>query len=141
MPPLTVLVDFPETRYYPQEQLVTWHPHGLLDDKVAGEILEFMEYEEEHALEPFNRYADLGAVTEVRLKVGSAFEFVKRRRARYRGPAVKSALFGETTVCYGIARMYEALMEGSLIQVRAFRVREKAAEWLEVPLSLLQPED
>ena len=53
---------------------------------------------------------------------------------------VKSAFFAETTVGYGIARMYESLMEGAMIQVRAVRTRAAAAEWLGVPLDVLLPD-
>jgi hypothetical protein len=51
---------------------------------------------------------------------------------------VKSAFFSDTTVGLGIARMYEALMEEATIQVCAFRERSAAAEWLGVPLEILQ---
>ena len=54
---------------------------------------------------------------------------------------MKSVVFSEDWVGFGIARMYESLMEGSSIEVRAFRVRAKAAEWLEVPAEVLELED
>jgi hypothetical protein len=37
-----------------------------------------------------------------------------------------------------IARMYEELMEGCRIQVCTFRDRAAAAEWLGVPVGVLQ---
>lgn len=52
---------------------------------------------------------------------------------------VKSAFFSDRTVGLGIARMYEALIQEAVIQVRAFRERAAAAEWLGVPLEILQP--
>jgi hypothetical protein len=36
--------------------------------------------------------------------------------------------------------MYESLMEGAMIQVRAVRTRAAAAEWLGVPMDVLLPE-
>jgi hypothetical protein len=36
--------------------------------------------------------------------------------------------------------MYESLMEGAPIQVRAFRERTAAAEWLGVSVDVLQPD-
>src|SRR5439155_1078046 len=53
--------------------------------------------------------------------------------------AVKSGFFADTIVGFGMARMYEALMEEATIQVRAFRERAAAAEWLGVPLEILEP--
>ena len=55
------------------------------------------------------------------------------------GESVRSAFFADTTVGFGIARLYEELMHGAAIQVRAFRDRAAAAEWLGVPVRLLQP--
>jgi hypothetical protein len=48
--------------------------------------------------------------------------------------------YGRATVGLGIARMYESLVQGATIQVRAFRERAAAAEWLSVPLEILGPD-
>ncbi len=54
---------------------------------------------------------------------------------------VKSALFSEDWIGFGIACMYEGLMKGTLIEARAFRDRAKAAVWLGVPAEILKLED
>ena len=54
---------------------------------------------------------------------------------------MKSALFSEDWVGFGIARLYESLMKETLIEVRAFRDRAKAAVWLDVPPEILKLED
>jgi hypothetical protein len=54
---------------------------------------------------------------------------------------VKSALFSEDWVGFGIARMYESLMKETLIDARAFRDRATAAAWLRVPAEILKLED
>jgi hypothetical protein len=133
----TLLKTFPHTRYYPEWRLLTWHPCGLFDDALADKIVEVIGLEERLEEAPFHRYMDLSGLTHIRLKVGHVFEVAKQRRA-VREP-VKSAFFSETIVGLGIARMYEALMEEATIQVRAFRERGAAAEWLGVPLEVLQP--
>jgi hypothetical protein len=53
---------------------------------------------------------------------------------------VKSALFSEDWVGFGIARLYESLMKETLIEARAFRDRAKAAAWLSVPSGILKLE-
>src|SRR5439155_26864958 len=83
------------------------------------------------------RYKDFNRLTHIRLKVGHVFDVAKLRRSV--SEPVKSALFSDTIVGLGIARMYEALMEEAIIQVRAFRKRAAAAEWLGVPLEILEP--
>jgi len=44
-------------------------------------------------------------------------------------------------VAFGIASMYESLMEDTLIEARAFRDLAAAAEWLAVPVDVLTLKD
>jgi len=113
-------------------------PRGLFDDDLADKIVELIASEERIEQGPFHRYADFSRLTHIRLKIGHVFDVAKRRRAVTE--AVKSAFFADTIVGFGIARMYESLMEGATIQARAFRERAAAAEWLSVPLEILQPD-
>ena len=134
----TLLKTVPHTRYDAKWNLITWHPRGVFDDALADEIVGVIQSEEDHEETPFHRYTDFGGLTEIRLKIGHVFQIAEQRREA--AEPVKSAIFAETTVGYGIARMYESLMEGAVIQVRAFRVRAAAAEWLGVPLDVLLPD-
>jgi hypothetical protein len=136
--PLSALLKtFPYTRYYPEWRLLTWHPRGLFDDALADKIIVAVGSEEHVEEVPFHRYTDFSGLTHIRLKVGHIFDVAKLRRTA--SEPVKSAFFSDTTVGLGIARMHEALMEEATIQVRAFRERGAAAEWLGVPLEVLQP--
>jgi hypothetical protein len=136
--PLAALLKaLPYTRYYSEWRLLTWHPRGLFDDALADKIIGAVGSEERVEVEPFHRYTDFSGLTHIRLKVGHVFDVAKLRRTV--SEPVKSAFFSDTTVGLGIARMYEALMEEATIQVRAFRERGAAAEWLGVPLEILQP--
>ena len=137
-PLASLLKTFPHTRYYPEWRLLTWHPRGLFDDPLADKIIRVVGSEEFFDESPFHRYTDLSGLTHIRLKVGHVFEIAKHRRGV--SEPVKSAFFSDTTVGLGIARMYESLMEGAIIQVHAFRERAAAAEWLGVPLEILQPD-
>jgi hypothetical protein len=136
-PLATLLKTIPHTRYYPDWRLLTWHPRGLLDDAFADRIVGVIGSEERIEEVPFHRYADFSGLTHIRLKVGHVFDLAKQRSAV--SEPVKSAFFSDTIVGLGIARMYEALMEGAMLQVRAFRERAAAGEWLGVPLEILQP--
>jgi hypothetical protein len=127
-------------RYHPQARLLTWHPHGVFDDDVADRAVEFVESNEQTAGVPFHRYADFCGLTEIRLTFGHALQIGEHRRTTYAGRArVKSAFFCEWPVGFGIARTSEELMERASIEVRAFRAREAAAEWLGVPEDILNP--
>ena len=133
-----VLKTFDHTRFHAECNLFTWHPRGEFDDALADEIVGLIESEELSHDAPFSRYTDLSQLTNIRLKIGHIFQIAERRREV--GIPVKSAIFADTTVGHGIARMYESLMEGASIQVRAFRERAEAAEWLGVPVEMLQPD-
>ena len=51
---------------------------------------------------------------------------------------MKSALFSEDWVGFGIALLYESLMKETSLDARAFRDRAKAAVWLGVPAEILK---
>src|SRR5207244_8697147 len=130
-----LLKTLPYTRYYPEWRLLTWHPRGLFDDALADKIVGLIGSEERVEQVPFHRYADFSGLTHIRLKVGHVFDVAKLRRGV--SEPVKSACFSHTIVGLGIDRMYEALMEESIIKVRAFRERAAAAVWLGVRLAIL----
>jgi hypothetical protein len=130
-----LLRTLPHMRYHPEWRLLTWHPRGLFDDALADKIIGLIGAEERVEQVPFHRYADFSGLTHIRLKIGHVFDVAKQRRAV--PEAVKSAFFADTIVGFGMARMYEALMEEATIQVRAFRERTAAAEWLGVPMERL----
>jgi hypothetical protein len=126
------------THYRADWHLFTWHPRGIMDDALADEIVGIVESQELFQDAPFNRYTDFSGLTNIQLKIGHVFQVAERRREA--NEPAKSAFFADTTVGFGIARMYEELMKAAPIQVRAFRNRAEAAEWLGVPTEMLQPD-
>jgi hypothetical protein len=139
IPPTPLLPDFPHTRFFPELALVTWRPQGVFDAEHAEKVLAFVEEAERQAERPFNRYTDLSGITEMRLRARHVFS-IAERRLHVQLP-VKSAFFSDRLLSFSFARMIEILMEDATIHVRAFRDREAAAEWLEVPLEILTAED
>ena len=118
-----VLKNFPGTRYYPEFRLTTWHPQGTFDTALANKVIAFI---------------DLSGIVEIRIGIGSIIEMARRRRF-VREP-VKSALFGQDRARLEVAQSYERLMQdATMIQVRSFSDRNAAAEWLEVPETILEP--
>ena len=133
-----VLKNFPGTRYYPEFRLTTWHPQGTFDTALANKVIAFIEWEEYIQEAPFDRYTDLSGIVEIRIGIGSIIEMARRRRF-VREP-VKSALFGQDRARLEVAQSYERLMQdATMIQVRSFSDRQAAAEWLDVPETILEP--
>ncbi len=134
-----VLVGLPHLRYHPAYQLVTWQPHGVLDDFLLDEAAAWTFATEQLTEPSFHRFIDLSQLTDIHFKKGHIFKLAHRRREE-RGdrPLVRSAFFCDKDKGFGIARLYADLMRGSSLQVAAFRERAAAAEWLGVPLEILE---
>ena len=127
--------------HYPAHNLVAWQPQGVLDDQLLDEIGEWL-CDIEKASAALKRFVDFSRLTEVAVRTTHLFEFARKRAEQFAGvTAVKSALFSEDWVGFGIARMYESLMKGTPIDARAFRDRVTAAIWLDVPAEILKLED
>ena len=128
-------------RTYPAYDLVAWQPQGVLDDRLLDEIGEWL-CDLEKVWPPSRRFVDFGRLTEVAVRTSHVFKFARKRAEQFPGVTpVKSALFSEDWIGFGIACMYEGLMKGTLIDARAFRDRAKAAVWLGVPAEVLKLED
>jgi hypothetical protein len=130
-----------DVRHYSAHNLVAWQPQGILSDQLLDDIGEWICHIEK-ASAPFNRFVDLSGLTEVAVRTKHVFEFARKRAEQYAGVGpVKSALFSEDWITFGIAQLYEILMEGTPIDARAFHDRAKAAAFLGVPAEVLKLED
>ena len=124
-------------RHYADYELVTWQPTGTLDDAMLDQIAEWL-VNIEKVLLPFKRFVDLSQLTTIAVRSRHLFEFARKRAEEFAGDApVRTALYCDNWVGFGIAEMYEALMTGTAIQASAFRDRAKAAEWLGIPVTVL----
>src|SRR6266508_5808543 len=119
---------FPRTWYHPRWRLLTWFPRGVLNEAFADQVIEFIEMEERIQEAPFDRYADLSGLTHIRIGIDHIIHTARRRR-KVKQPA-KSALFSDNPMTFGVAHSYELLMSDAMIEVRAFKERRAAAQWL-----------
>jgi hypothetical protein len=128
-------------RHYPAHSLVAWQPQGVLDDELLDEIGEWLCHIEK-ASAPFKRFVDFSRLSSVAIRTKHVFAFARKRAEQFAGVTpVKSALFSDDWVGFGIAQLYESLMKETLIDAQAFRDRAKAAAWLGVPAEILKLED
>src|SRR5262249_41130481 len=106
----------PFLRHYPAYELVAWQPQGTLDDHMLDEIAEWLLVIEKVA-RPFKRYVDFSQLTSVAVRTRHVFEFARKRAEQFEGVApVRTALFSDDWVSFGIACLYESLMENPNIQ-------------------------
>src|SRR5580765_1493792 len=104
-----------DLRHYPAHDLVAWQPQGVLDDQLLDEIGEWLCHIEK-ASASFNRFADFSRLTEVAVRTDHVFKFARKRAEQFvGGTPVKSALFCEDWVGFGVAQLYESLMKDTPI--------------------------
>jgi len=128
-------------RYYPAHRLMAWQPRGTLDDLMLDQIAEWL-VDIERASLPFKRFVDLSQLTTVAVRTRHVFKVARRRAEQFTGvEPVRTALFSGDWVAFGIALLYESLMENTLIEARAFRDLATAAEWLAIPIDVLTLKD
>ena len=135
------VVGPPFLRHYPTFELMTWQPQGSLDDVMLDQIAEWLVNIEKVSL-PFKRFIDFSQLTSIAIRSRHIFDFARRRAEQFAGTTpVRTALFCHEWIGFGIARFYESLMENTQIEARAFRDRNKAAQWLGIPADVLTLKD
>jgi hypothetical protein len=88
------------------------------------------------------RFVDLSQLASVAVSTRHVFEFARKRAEQFTGlDPVRTALFSDDWIGHAIARLYESLMEDTLIEVRAFRDLAWAAEWIGIPVDILTLKD
>src|SRR5262245_59863178 len=131
----------PFLRHYPAYELVAWQPKGTLVDVMLDEIADWVLVIEKVA-RPFKRFVDFSRLTTVAVRTRHVFEFARKRTGQFAGVApVRTAMFSDDWVSFGIACIYESLMEDTPIEARSFRDRRWAADWLSVPIDVLTLKD
>jgi hypothetical protein len=128
----------PEVQFHEDIRLLIYRPRGLLNEAAVNKIISVVEELEAVSQKPFNRFSDTLEADEVELN----FQYVihvslYRRRAHLGRLQVKSAILATDATVIHYARLLALLTQGSSINVRIFQEREKAAQWLGVPIELL----
>jgi hypothetical protein len=130
-----------DLRYYEAYQLVAWQPRGILNDDMLDQIADWL-LKIENVSRPFIRFVDFSRLTRVAVRTRHVFEFSERRLREYTGlTPIRTALFCNFWVGFGIALLYETLMKDTRIEARAFRDLTSAAAWLSVPVDILSLAD
>jgi hypothetical protein len=118
--------------------LMVGRPKGVLDAAEALRIVEFIEIRETQSETGFNRFCDLTRLNRIDLSSSDLERLASRRREFNPDDIrVKSAFFATDPLAFGIARMYELLLNSPRIEVEVFKDIQAAADWLGVKLDRL----
>jgi hypothetical protein len=128
----------PELEFHEDMQLLIYRPLGVIDEAAVEKVLSVLEDLEARLEKPFNRFSDTLAADEVELNFKHVIQFSLCRRLSYAGhPPVKSAILATDATMIHYGRLHALLTQGSPINVRVFKDRKEAADWLGVPIERL----
>jgi hypothetical protein len=114
-----------------RDAVMVGRPKGILDASEALQIVEFVEIKEIEMESGFDRFIDLTHLDSIKLSAGEVSKLADRRRKfKPNDIRVKSAFLATHPLSYGIARMYEQLLNSDRIEVHVFSELEEAAAWL-----------
>jgi hypothetical protein len=127
-----------DIEFHEDVRLLVYRPRGILDEAALNEVLTALESLEANLQEPFNRFTDTVAAEEIELNFKYVIQFSLHRRLSYAGrPPVKSAILATDSNMVHYGKLHAVLTQGSPINVRIFKDRNEAAQWLGVPIQLL----
>ncbi len=129
----------PELEFREDIRLLIYRPRGVIDEAAIKIVVPVLEDLEAKLNEHFNRFSDTLAADEVELNFKYVIQFSLCRRLSYAGhPSVKSAILATDSTMIHYARLHALLTQGSPINVRVFKDRKEAADWLGVPMERLE---
>jgi hypothetical protein len=129
----------PDVEFHDDISLLIYRPRGVLDEAAVKRVVDVLEDLEEKLQKPFNRFSDTLAADEVELNFKYVIQVSLCRRLSYAGhPPVKSAILATDATMIHYARLHALLTQGSPINVRVFKDRQGAANWLGLPIERLE---
>ena len=128
----------PDVEFHADIRLLVYRPRGVIDEAAINRVTSVIEELEAKTQEPFNRFSDTSEAHEVELNFRYVIHVSLHRRLAHAGRApVKSAILAIEPTLVHYARLLVLLTEGSSINVRVFKDRKEAADWLNVPVERL----
>ena len=128
-----------ELEFHEDIHLLIYRPQGVIDEAAVKKVMSVLEDLETRLEKPFNRFSDTLAADEVELNFNYVVQISLCRRLSYAGhPPVKSAILATDSTMIHYGKLHAVLTQGSPINVRIFKDRQEAADWLGVPIERLE---
>jgi len=128
----------PEIEFHDDIRLLIYRPRSVIDEAAVKRVVDVLEDLEAKLQKPFNRFSDTLEADDVELNFKYVIQVSLCRRLSYAGhPPVKSAILATDSTIIHYARLHAVLTQGSPINVRVFKDRKEAADWLNVPVERL----
>jgi len=121
------------------ENIICSKVSGELDAALAGEWVDMLEKQEAESNQTLHRFYDVREINAVHLSFDDLWGIAQRRIESYKTSEPNlSAFWVSTPLNYGVARMYQALTDGTPFKIEVFYKLEEVAHFLEVNTSLLE---
>ena len=112
---------------------------GELNTSLANEWVEKLEEQEAVSSSTLHRFYDVRDINAVHLSFDDLWSIAQRRLASYKtGDENLSAFWVSTPLNYGVARMYQALTDGTPFKIEVLYKIEEVAEFLGVDKNILE---
>ncbi len=121
------------------DKLICSKLEGELDAELSNSWIARLEEYEQQADTTLNRFHDVRDINAVHLSFDDLWGLAQRRMHTYEhmGPT-RTVFLVSTPLNYGIARMYQALTDGTPFHIEVFYSMEEASEFLQLELEFLQ---
>jgi len=130
----------PNIEFREDIRLLIYRPRCLLNEASVNKIVSIIGDLEAKLQDPFNRFFDTLGHDEVELNFRYVIQISLHRVLSYVDrPPVKSAILATDSTIVHYCQLHAIITQDSPIRVRIFQERDKAAQWLDVPIEQLAP--
>ena len=127
--------------YFKTDDLVIWRPHNSIDLEKIQTFVNFLDQQNPVRSSQFMRFIDLTHTKKISVNSDDLYSIASLRRkyaARALREKVKVAFFVNNSFTFGMARMYENILDSTSYDIHIYYSLEEIAEFLDVDISLLK---
>lgn len=127
--------------YFKTDDLVIWRPHNSIDLEKIQAFVNFLNQQNPVRGSQFMRFIDLTHAKNISVDSDDLYNIASLRRkyaARALREKVKVAFFVNNSFTFGMARMYENILDSTSYDIHIYYSLEEVAEFLDVDISLLK---
>jgi hypothetical protein len=126
--------------FFKTDDLLIWRPTGVIKIEVVQEFIKFLEDVIVTRDPYFIRFIDLSSVEGISVNYEELYGIAADRRdqaSKKFSNVIKLAFYVTNALSFGMARMYENLLDSTAYDIGIFYSLKEAADFLEVDISLL----
>ena len=141
MCPHSKIVKTVKEYFFLKDDLLVWRPLGVMDTNKIYEFMEFLNEQTSKKNYHFNRLIDLSHITSILVNYDDLY-WIAKQRNEYADKSltrmVKMAFYVKDSLSFGMARMYENLMQSTKFEIMIFYSLQEVAAFLQTDISLLE---